>query len=255
VVIKELTAAVLMVVIMSSQAQADTIHLKSGKSIQFQKTWEEDGQVKGLRDGVAIGFPKETVERVEKDEIARPDSQGGFTFDMWNSGIHLSEVLDVAARHDIPLRPQGILTVDKHFNRKLLEDHLTTRHFFEYRSELFGKWATVYLSFTPQSRLLSTVKVHFYGSSISRQSTFRQDLQKVLINQHGRPLRTAPSGPLIESVYWRKGERTSVELRAGSGFVEVIYKDFEVVRTGQMEQFDIDQKRQDTFRASDAAKF
>jgi hypothetical protein len=64
VVKKELTAAALMFVLMAFQAHADVNHLKSGKLIHFQKTWEQDGQIKGLREGSVIGFPKEIVERL-----------------------------------------------------------------------------------------------------------------------------------------------------------------------------------------------
>jgi hypothetical protein len=44
-----------MFVLMAFQAHADVMHLKSGKQIHFQKTWVQDGQIKGLREGSVSG--------------------------------------------------------------------------------------------------------------------------------------------------------------------------------------------------------
>ncbi len=46
---------------------ADTVYFKNGKSIKVERAWEEDGQIKTDRSGTVIGYPKNTVDRVENE--------------------------------------------------------------------------------------------------------------------------------------------------------------------------------------------
>ncbi len=55
---------------------ADTVHLKNGKSIRVEKTWEADGQIKCRLLGAVIGYAKEDVIRVVKDDYTPPPEPG-----------------------------------------------------------------------------------------------------------------------------------------------------------------------------------
>lgn len=48
-------------------ASADTIFLKNGMRIDVKETWEEDGQIKCVMFGAVVGYPKEDVERIVKE--------------------------------------------------------------------------------------------------------------------------------------------------------------------------------------------
>ncbi len=58
--------------LMAPGAGADTIYLKSGKTVRADKTWEEDGQVKAELFGATIGYDPADVLRVEKDAQRPP---------------------------------------------------------------------------------------------------------------------------------------------------------------------------------------
>lgn len=58
--------------LLSIPAAADTIYLKSGKTVRAEKTWEEDGQIKANLFGATIGYDKADVEKVEKNQERPP---------------------------------------------------------------------------------------------------------------------------------------------------------------------------------------
>ena len=68
---------------------AETIILKNGNSIETDKVWEEEGQIKFYRFGGVAGFPKNQVLRIEPElpdgkrhEVQdRPDSTGADELD------------------------------------------------------------------------------------------------------------------------------------------------------------------------------
>jgi len=59
--------------IAAGDGRADTINLKSGKTVRADKTWEENGQVKAALFGATIGYDRSDVLKVEKDAHRPPD--------------------------------------------------------------------------------------------------------------------------------------------------------------------------------------
>ena len=117
---KAICLAVILCCFLPVPGAADTIILKSGKSIAVKKVWEEDGHIKGELFGSVIGYPKAQVERVEINENVRPAMQkSGFRFDIWRSGFSLDEFMDIAERNDIPIHRDGLISANKHFNRAI----------------------------------------------------------------------------------------------------------------------------------------
>lgn len=68
-----LLSCCILLMVFTSITQADTVALKNSKRIKCEKAWEEDGQIKCMRDGSMIGFSKESVERIEKEDKIRPE--------------------------------------------------------------------------------------------------------------------------------------------------------------------------------------
>ena len=48
---------------------ADTIFFKSGMRMDVKKVWEEDGQIKFEMYGSVVSYPKEDIEKIEKNKI------------------------------------------------------------------------------------------------------------------------------------------------------------------------------------------
>lgn len=59
---------ILWLLIFPSFACADTIVLKNGNKIKSERVWEEDGIIKCIRMGGVVGYPKASVERIEKED-------------------------------------------------------------------------------------------------------------------------------------------------------------------------------------------
>ncbi len=56
----------LLLMLCPAMADADTIFLKNGRTIENVSTWEAGSQIKCYRFGAVVGYLKENVERVEK---------------------------------------------------------------------------------------------------------------------------------------------------------------------------------------------
>jgi hypothetical protein len=234
---------------------ADRLHLKNGKVIALGETWEEDGMIKGVRYGSVVGYPHEMILKIEKDQKVQssPDNQA-FRFDVWHSGMPIMEIFDVVERDNVKLLPHGIHNPSKTFNRQLCMQYLDRNH-FEYRDKLMGRWATVSLWITPESQLLSTVEVKYSGSGISKKSPFRAELQNLLTEKYGEPIKAIKSDVFFESVYWQPNKRNTIELKASGNSLAVIYKDFKFVRMADMEKFERETTERRIYTKEDSGKF
>ena len=51
-------------------SQADVIYLKNGRQIETTRSWEEGSEIKCERFGSVVGYPKSSVLKVEKSQVA-----------------------------------------------------------------------------------------------------------------------------------------------------------------------------------------
>ncbi|OQX28240.1 MAG: hypothetical protein BWK80_01105 [Desulfobacteraceae bacterium IS3] len=70
-------------------ASADTLILKNGNRIETSRAWEEGGLIKCRRFGAVVGYPKESVERIEHSET--PDASGESSDSSFEKSETLSE--------------------------------------------------------------------------------------------------------------------------------------------------------------------
>lgn len=61
--------------LLATAVGADTIYLKSGKTVRAEKTWEEGDQIKASLFGATIGYDKSDVIRVEKNRQRPPTDE------------------------------------------------------------------------------------------------------------------------------------------------------------------------------------
>jgi len=75
-----LTAVLLSLYFIVPTAQADTVHLKNGKALKVEKSWQEDDQVCFIFHGMKASLPQSKVVRIEKGagnpaNPARPENR------------------------------------------------------------------------------------------------------------------------------------------------------------------------------------
>jgi hypothetical protein len=66
-----------VLVLAACHATADTIHLKSGRTIVASNVHEEEGQIKYELNDSTYGIPKSLVERIDRDGSSPESGVGG----------------------------------------------------------------------------------------------------------------------------------------------------------------------------------
>jgi len=215
-------------------AQADTVILKSGRKIEASKCWREAGMIKCRKLGQIIGFSESVVATISIDKKVTTPSDG-FSFDIWNSGLTVAEVMDLAQDHDIPLHKSGIISVNKHFNPKMCLPYANTATEFDYNTQLLGRRAKIVLKFTPTSKKLYSIKVTWSGPGISKKSEFRDRVEAMLIKKYGKPVKT--KNHIIYKTYdFQINHFSTVTMRPGGNYVLLEYLDKRLVRLAEDEK-------------------
>ncbi len=85
-----------------------------------------------------------------------------FTFDNWQSGMTLDEVLNLSEKKDIPIKRDGLVGTKEHFDPKTSRIYADKARVFYYKTTLVNEPAKVLLHFTEESRLLYEVKISWH---------------------------------------------------------------------------------------------
>lgn len=64
----------IILVIFPIHGTADTIFFKNGMRLDVSEVWEENGQIKCKLYGTVVGYPKENILKVEKNELKKTES-------------------------------------------------------------------------------------------------------------------------------------------------------------------------------------
>ena len=206
-----------------SFVQADTVILKSGREIEASKCWQEAGMIKCRKLGQIVGFPESDVATViiEKKKTVPVN---GFTFDIWRSGLTVNEAIDLARVNDVPLHKAGSISVNKHFNSKICLPYANTATEFDYKTQMLGRHAKILLKFTPDSKKLYSITVSWSGPGISKESEFRDQVEAMLTEKYGRPVKT--KNHIIFKTYdFQINEFSFVTMRPGGNYVLLEYMD------------------------------
>ena len=215
-------------------ALADTVILKSGRKIEASKCWREAGMIRCRKLGQIIGFSENEVATVTIDKKVTASSDG-FSFDIWKSGLTVTEAIELAQNNDIPLHKAGIISVNKHFNPKVCLPYADIATEFEYNDQLFGRRAKVALKFTPTSKKLYSIKTTWSGPDISKKSEFRDRVEAMLIEKYGKPIKI--QNHIIFKTYdFKINEFSIVTMRPGGNYVLLEYLDKRPVRLAEDEK-------------------
>jgi len=234
---------------------AATIVLKDGNRIETERYWEEGALLKYEKNGITVGLPLERVERIEDSPVLKDDKIIDFGFDHWKIGTTIGDVMDVAERNDIPLRRDGLVSINKHFIAKLCRPYIQTHSKFEYQQIILGYPVKVLLTFTPESRRLALIVVRFNANPNKPGRKPDDDVLKLLQQKYGNP-RSLPVPLFKRSVLeWTIQGGNNLRFVSSISAVDVTYKNnLWSDRLGKERQHQIDLKHRDDFK-KDAGKF
>ncbi len=238
----------------SNFALADTIVLNNGRRIEVERAGEDSSQIKGTVYGATIGYPKDQVKSVERERSSQNVEEDMIGFDVWTLGMTINEMMIVAERNGIPLRKEGLNGVNKHFHPSVRK-HAENATQFYYDSELMGRWAKVKLNFTPTSKKLSKITVHWWGLNANNRKNFKDEIEELLFNKYSAPKRRSKENLFSVKTEWDVLSTGTITIRTSSSTLDVEYSDSEMVRQEQTEIQDIKGKNKERYRSKDKGKF
>ncbi len=71
--------------------------------------------------------------------IVSPTLSFGITFDIWETGMSINEVVGLARKHDIPIARENIYHGSKKFDPKLIDDAFYKASVLYYRTTISGR--------------------------------------------------------------------------------------------------------------------
>lgn len=215
---------------------ADTIVLKSGRKIDVEMAWVEDGQVKGLLSGVEVMYPQSAVERIDQthpETATAVERQDGFRFGMWISGMRLADVQQLAETHDIALSSGRLPGPDRYaaVRNSHIQDESIAFHYLE---SLLERPAEVEMAFTPVGGILCGLTVRWMGTASEGESDFFKKVYSNLSQKYGR--HDQKESKLLSMTYrWNIGKRSWVNLESGIDTIEIRYVDTQFEKSAAAE--------------------
>jgi hypothetical protein len=163
-----------------SVCNADTIHLKDGRTISSKTVWLEENFYKYIKYGATIGISKEKVQKVV---YTKKKLKSEFQFDVWPFGISVQESIVIAEQNNIPFQRYGIISMNKQFHHQVKKYSNSTH--FQYKDVLFGHPAVVELLYTPTSKILYKVKVKWYNHNSSKKK-LEKEIISIISGKYGK---------------------------------------------------------------------
>jgi hypothetical protein len=230
---------------------ADTIILKNGRKVVVDMAWEEGDTIKGKRLTGTIGFPKNEVENVFHEKSEQKDT-GSFQFDIWKSGITINEAMKIAKSNDLPIKPVGIINSAVNFKSSIYK-YINSVDNFYYKTKLIGKNAEVTLCFTPTSRLLYKLTVHFYNIG-AENDEYQDEIKSMLQTKYGKPLKTSKQ-LFGDSRDWSINNKYTVSMVTVADKINIVYSDNALDNKNTVEKQKKKDKEKSKYHEKDANKF
>lgn len=138
-----------------------------------------------------------------------PSSVLSAQFDIWETGMTLSQVVETARKNNIPIRQSGVIGINKGFNQKLINERFWKADSVEYVTTLLGDGAKVVLKIHPDwPRRVYEIEIRFAGKSFSQE--FKTELIKMLTDKYGQPDRAFLN--LYKVYRWKPAEGDEILL-------------------------------------------
>ncbi|MGD8950794.1 MAG: hypothetical protein PVG62_08595 [Desulfobacterales bacterium] len=235
-------------------ATADTIVLKNGRRIEVEKVWEDGGQIKGSVYGATIGYPKDQVKNIEREKNIQNDAKEMLGFDIWTLGMDIDDMMRAAERNDIPLRKEGLIGINKHFQSSVRKYAQSATQFY-YDCEHMGRWAKVKLNFTPTSKQLSKITLQWRGLNADNQTQFTGEIEELLISKYSAPVRRYAENLFFDRTEWEAHKTGTISMRSSHGAVDVEYTDKIFDNQEKAEIQNIQGEKKERYQSKDSGKF
>jgi len=146
------------------------------------------------------------------------------TFDIWETGISINEVVGLAREHDIPIARDGIIHGSKKFEPKLIDENFYKASALYYRTNISGRSSIVYLKLTDDLKFVREIEVKLFG--INDKKLFTTEMLRILSQKYGtyKKLRDW----VFQTYEWRPDQYSQVLLRMGGAEASIIYTDLRI---------------------------
>jgi len=180
-----------------------------------------------------------------------PASLPAFTFDSWHSGMTLEEVLDLSEKSDLPIRRDGLLSENKHFDPRTSRAHADRARIFYYKTILFNGPAKVMLRFTGESRLLYEVKIRWQGINVRKE--LAPAVEDMLQKKYGDP--TQRSKFFSKDKVWHLDQNNHLVMEYSGASLQLVYIDLVLEKTDLDEKKKAEKYKKDEGIKKDLNKF
>jgi hypothetical protein len=148
----------------------------------------------------------------------------GVSFDFWETGMSINEVIRVAQEHDLPIARENVIHARTRFDPKLIDDKFYKASAVYYRSNLSGRSATVYLRFTDDPKFIREIEVRLHG--INDRELFTKEMLGILSKKYGsyRELKEL----FYKSYEWMPDANSQILMRVDSVGASIVYTDLKI---------------------------
>lgn len=195
--------------------------------------------------------------------LALPPAARAFEFDVWRSGMGLSQILATAQDNDLPIAPSNLIHINKRYNHQIASKDAGKHTSYKYVTRLLEWPATITLQLTPYTRELHTVDVSWITPTATKsdRELLNANLVQILSQKYGEFSRPLP-GSLGEVLFSRGAkqwspsptDRVLVETRSGNT-LQLHYVDLTLKDKAAREDEALRRNRAGQGRAADAGRF
>ncbi len=146
-------------------------------------------------------------------------------FDVWNTGMTLSEIVETARVNNIPLTKTGVISKDSGFNQRYINEYFWKAASVGYLTKLLGVDSTVTMKISPeQPRILYEIEIMMAGA-INKKKLY-PELINMLTEKYGPPNETKRS--LKKAYQWTPDDTYQIMLKLFSApiltYTDLSYK-------------------------------
>ena len=146
-------------------------------------------------------------------------------FDVWNTGMTLSEAVETARVNNVPLTKTGVISKDSGFNQRYINEYFWKAASVGYITKLLGVDSTVTMKISPEPpRIIYEIEIMMAGA-INKKKLY-PELINMLSEKYGPPNEMKRS---LKKVYqWTPNESDQIMLKLFSApiltYTDLSYK-------------------------------
>jgi hypothetical protein len=148
----------------------------------------------------------------------------GITFDIWETGMSINEVVGLARKHDIPIARENIYHGSKKFDPKLIDDNFYKATVLYYRTTISGRNSIVYLRLTDDPKFIAEIDVKLLG--ITDRELFTKEMLEILSRKYGSYKEVTET--VFRFYQWRPDKYSQVRMRVFGPEASIIYTDLRI---------------------------